>query len=324
MRKSVTLIVGLVVIFFLTCGYVMAQGKYPERPIQLILPQEPGSYIDIAGRLLGDAMQKYLGQPIILLNKPGAGQFIGGAFVAGSKPDGYTIIACSSSPSHPENLVHFRKASYSSKDLERIAMFSGYITLLCVNGDAPWKSLKEFTDHAKNNPDKVKWGSTAVGNAYWILGSQVEMEAGIKMRNLPFNGEGEIMTALLGNHIDMGILTYGGPIVDQIKIGKIRVIALIYKKRIEELPDVPTIVELGFRHTLEFLYLGTYAPKGTPEDIIAKLSSAIKMATEDAEYKDKMKKLGMPIYYLDTKEFIRYEANQNEEQRRILKARGYL
>lgn len=320
--------VHLISIVFLVCFFasvcVFAQSKYPERPIQIVCGSPPGAYADIAVRLLADTMTKYLGQQVLVLNKTGAGGFIAGAYVVNSKADGYTIFVGATSNANPEYQVYFKKTSYTSKDLLRVANFGGFVTLFCVNAESPWHSMKEVLEYAKNNPNKLKWGHSGVGNLYWAYGVLVTKEAGVRMQDVPFQGDAETLVALVGKHIDIGILSYGGTLDEQIKAKKLRPLFSFYNRRIEDLPDIPTAKELGFKQLLEHSILGIYAPKGTPEDIIVKLSETIRKATEDAEYRAKNEKLRMAVQYMDTKEFCECEADNVDRMRKLFKEMGYL
>jgi tripartite-type tricarboxylate transporter receptor subunit TctC len=325
MSKRMLSTSALVFVCFFAGGSIFAQEKYPERPIQMVVPVAAGSYNDVGARVLADSMPKYLGQPVIPLNKPGARGFIAGAYVASSKPDGYTLFACGLSPTNPEIYEGLSKTTYTSKDIARIANFSAFVVMFCVRGDAPWKSVKELLEYAKSNPDKLKWGHSGVGGSYWLMGVLLEKEAGVKMQDIPFNGDGETMTALLGNHIDMGVLTYGGAVIQQIEANKIRPLCLFHNTRLDELPGVPIIKELGFQHTtLEFMHFGVFAPKGTPENIISKLDETIVKVTKDAEFNEKMKKLHMPIIYMDRKSLMDFETREAAKLRKMLKEAGYL
>lgn len=302
MRKSLLWLI-LALMLVPVNGDIFAQDKYPERPVTLIIPYPPGSMNDLVMRAMADLFPKYAGQPLVILNKPGSGGLIGGAAVASSKPDGYTLGSFSSTQAMPEVVRKFRPASYSSKDVMPVANLSGWLLVLASNYDAPYKSFNEFVEYAKNNPGKLKFGHPGAGNFNWMLGTAMAKDAGIELKDVPFSGEAEYRPALLGNHIDVGVFTYGGPSRELIKSKKFRALCAFEQKRIDELSDVPTIKEAvsEFKHGTSFI--GLFAPKGTPKQIIAKLSETIRKVSQDSQFKEKMNNIYMPIMYKDTDAF---------------------
>lgn len=301
-----------------------AQEKYPERPVQAILPYSPGGPGDLTPRLLSDFMTKQLGQPVVPLNKPGSGGFIAGGYVAAAKPDGYTIGMFANTQAAPEVLAKFRPASYSSKDLVPAVNFSGWLVTLTVRADSPFKSFKEFVEYAKSNPGKLRFGHPGVGNRYWIAGMALADELGIKMKEIPFNSEGEYLTALLGGHIDVSVMTYGGSAREHILAKTLRVLCVFEEKRIEELPDVPTVKELGHQSTYGDLFIGIFAPKGTSPGIISRLADATTKVIENPEFVQGMKRLNMPIKYMNTKDFESFISKDSALVTKFLKEKGYI
>jgi tripartite-type tricarboxylate transporter receptor subunit TctC len=305
-------------------GYVWAQDKYPERAIEVIIPYSPGSALDLSTRVMVESMQKILGQPVIPFNKPGAGGYLGGMTLAKSKPDGYTIGVFANTQALPEVLAKLRPASYSSKDLQPVANWSGWTVILVVNSDAPYKTLSELIEYGKKNPGELRFGHPGVGNSYWQVGLALAKETGVKLKEIPYNSEGEYLSALLGKHVDLGVMTYGASTREHIQAKTLRVLCTFEQKRIEELPDVPTIKELGFRYDFGDFIIGTFLPKGTPKNIVAKLSETTKRATESTEFKEKMKSMNMPIWYLDTADFENLLGRNMVIRSNFLKEKGLL
>ncbi len=323
MKKSlICLILGLM--FVTVSGDLLAQDKYPERPITVIIPYPPGSMQDLVTRAMEDLFPKYVGQPLVVLNKPGSGGLIGGAALATSKPDGYTIGTFSSTQAVPEIVGKLRPASYTSGDVMPVANLSGWLVVLGCNSDAPYKSFNEFIEYAKKNAGKVTFGHSGVGNFYWMLGMAVAKDKGIELKDVPFSGESEYRTALLGNHIDIACMTYGGPSRELMKSKQFRALVTFEKNRIDELPDVPTIkeVDTDFKHGTSFI--GIFAPKGTPQGIIAKLSDATKKITEDPKFKERMGNIYMPIMYMDTQAFQVEVKRMGENSMTFLREKGLL
>ena len=326
MHRRIFSIFAAVLVCVFAGGIVWAQNKYPEKPIQSLIPYNPGGSSDLYMRATADFMSKYLGQPILSVNKPGAGGSIAFNALANSKPDGYTIAQLNSSQTHPELTAKFKPSPYTYKDIQFVASWGFYQMGLVVKGDAPWESLKEFIGYAKNNPGKIRWGNSGTGGRVFTTGMSLSRQAGIQMKDIPFNGDVETMTALLGNHIEMGIVIIWAGVIEQIEAKKIRALCVFTEKRLEELRDVPCIKELGYeyRRVLGASYLGTFVPKGTPQPVVTRLSEAVRKMTEDGEFRARMKRLNCPIWYLGTKEFCEHDAKDAKLIEALFKEMGYL
>ncbi len=314
----------IVFIFSTISGELLAQDKYPERPITAIINFPAGSPAEIAARAMGAVFPKSIGQPLVVVTKPGAGGFVAGAAVASSKPDGYTIGVLTNQPASPDFMAKLTPASYKDSDLIPIAGISGYVIILCCNSDTPYKTFNEFIQYAKKSPRKLVFGSIGRGTRYWMLGMALAKEAGIEFNDIPFNGEIEYRTALLGKHIDLAIMTYGAGTRQYIQSGALRVLCTFETQRLEELPDVPTTKELGYAYKYSPLFIGAFVPKGTSQGIIAKLSGAIAKSMEDAQFKEQMKKVYLPIRYMDMKAFQAIIKNDVETTEKFLKEQGVL
>jgi tripartite-type tricarboxylate transporter receptor subunit TctC len=316
--------VVIVLVFGTISGELLAQDKYPERPITAIINFPPGSPNEISARAMGNAFPKYIGQPLVVVSKVGAGGFVAGAAVASSKPDGYTIGVLTNQAASPNFMAKIMPTTYKDSDLVPIAGISGYVIILCCHKDAPYKTFNEFVHYARKSPTKLKFGSIGKGTRYWMLGLALAKEAGFELNDIPFNGEIEYRTALLGKHIDVALMTYGAGTREYVQSGDIRVLCTFEAKRLEELPNVPTTTEVGYAHKYSPLFIGAFVPKGTPERIIAKLSTAIEKTMGDAEFKAQMQKVYLPIRYMDMKAFQATIKNDVETTEKFLKEQGVL
>lgn len=306
-------------------GDLLAQDKYPERPITAIICNSGGSMADLVARATEDLFPKYVGQPLVVVNKPGNGGLTGGAVLATSKPDGYTIGFFSSTSAVPEIVAKLRgPAAYTSRDVMPVANVSGWLVVLACNRNAPYKTFNEFVEYAKKNPGKVTLGTSGVGNFYWMLAMAMGKDKGIELIDVPFNSEPDYRTAVLGNHVDIAVLTYGGPSRELLLSKELRALVVFEKNRFNELPDIPTIkeVDADFKHGTSFM--GFFVPKGTPQGIIAKLSDATKKITEDPKFKEKMRNLYMPIMYMDTQAFQVEVKRMGENSMTFLREKGLL
>jgi tripartite-type tricarboxylate transporter receptor subunit TctC len=223
-------------------GWVAAQEPFPTRPVTIVSPYPPGGAADLTARPFAPALERALKQPVVVLNKPGAGGAVGTQAVAVAKPDGYTIMLTVFSISTiPEaDRVAGRTPTFTRDQFVPIARLNADPTLLMVRAEAPWKTVKELVDDAKKRPDAILYASA--GN-YTVSHMAVEVfmqAAGIKLRHLPTTGGGPAMTAVLGGHATLSALSTGA-VTPQVKAGKVRVLANSGNKRLEAFPDVPTL-----------------------------------------------------------------------------------
>jgi tripartite-type tricarboxylate transporter receptor subunit TctC len=323
MYNKMVFILAIMLIYSFSTGSALAQKKYPEKPIQAIVAYPPGGSTDAAARLLVEFLKKYLGQPVIAVNKPGGGAAIGANELFKSKPDGYTIGIFNENAPFPELQINPGRYIYKAEDIQGVAQSAGYVPALFTRYDAPWKSLEELIDFAKKNPNVLKWGHPGRGGLMWIIGNLFIQQTGMKVLEVP-SSDAEGFAALLGNHIDMFVSIYSSIPIAQVEAKKMRILCLATQKRVDIWPDLPTAEELGYPFGVPDVYLGTFVPKGTPKEAIAILSGAIKKVSEDLEFKEKMKKIGFPAVYRDTKDFEILIENYARIKYNFLKKLGIL
>ncbi|HXF67907.1 MAG TPA: tripartite tricarboxylate transporter substrate binding protein [Burkholderiales bacterium] len=302
--KATTLVLALLP---LAAAPAAAQDKFPSRPITMIVAFPPGGVADITGRPTAAAMEKILGQPVNVTNRPGAAGAVGNAAVANAKPDGYTILMALSSisviPAADE--LFNRKPAYSLDQFAPIALISADPTILVVHPSLPVKSVKELVALARSKPGQLSFSSSGI---YGALHMPMEMflhAAKIKMRHLPTTGGGPALTAILGGHVEV---TAGGPaaISGHVKAGKLRPLASWGDKRHASYPDIPTFKELGYKDVEYYIWAGMFAPRGTPEDVMKVLREAARRAVEDPDFKKAMAKVDSLVRYMDAPEFEKY------------------
>ena len=287
-------------------GAALAQEPFPSKPITMIVPFPPGGVADLTGRPTAVAMEKSLGQKIVVENKAGAGGGIGMAQVAKSKPDGYTIMMALSSISViPEaDKLLGRAPMYTLDQLAPIALISADPTILVVRAESPWKSVKELVDDAKKRPGAISYSSSGIYGTLHVAMAMFADAAGITLHHVPYTGAGPAITALLGGHVD-ALATGPGTVIQHIKAGKLRALASWGDKRLEALPDLPTLKELGYN--AEFMiWSGLFAPAGTPQPVMTALRDAARGAVNDPQFKSAMIAIETPVYYLDAPEFQKF------------------
>ncbi|MCX7891907.1 MAG: tripartite tricarboxylate transporter substrate binding protein [Burkholderiales bacterium] len=284
----------------------LAQETYPTRPVTLVVPFPPGGVADLTARAIGPSLERALKQRIIVENKPGAGGAVGMAYVAGAKPDGYTLLMALSSISIiPEaERLYGKKPPYEMNQLAPIALVSADPTVLVVRAESPWKTAKEFIEDARKRPGKINYGSSGVYGTLHMAMAMLESAAGIQMWHVPYQGAGPAVAALLGGQID-ALASGPSAVIGQVKAGKFRVLASWGDKRLASLPDVPTFRELGIDAEF-YIWSGLFAPAGTPEPVMTTLRTAARAAVADPEFKAAMEKIETPIAYLDAPEFQKF------------------
>jgi len=285
---------------------VAAQEAYPSKPIALVVPFPPGGVADIVARPFGEALSRNLATPVVIENKAGAGGGIGMAYAAKAKPDGYTLLLALSSISIlPEaDKVTGRAPMFQLEQLVPVARLTADPTVLAVRAESPWKTLAEFVADAKTRPGAISYGSS--GN-YGTMHVPMEMfaaRAGIKLLHVPFTGAGPAVIALLGGNID-AVASGPSTVIQHVKAGKLRVLASWGDKRLASLPDVPTLVELGY-DAVFFQWSGLFAPAGTPEPILGRLRDAARVAAADAKFVAAMATVDTPVQYMDAPELQRF------------------
>ncbi len=291
----------------LAAGQAIAAEPYPVRPIQVIVPFPPGGVADLVARPLAAALEKELKQPVVIVNKTGAGGAVGMQAQAVSKPDGYTLmVALSSISVMPEvDALFGRPPVYKLSDFTPIALLSSDPTVLVVSSKSPWMTVADFVADAKKRPGEIKYSSSGVYGTMHVAMEMFAHAAGIKLRHIPTGGGGPALNALLGGHVDA---LSGGPNVSipQIRAGKVRVLASWGDTRLAALPEVPTLMERGYKDVEFYIWSGLFAPAATPQPIIQILRDATAKAVQAPEFKAAMQKMETPIAYKDSPEFRKF------------------
>jgi len=269
---------GIGVLIFLLMGaapwVAEGQGKYPNRPINLIVPYAPGGAADLGSKVVAEKMAEFLGQPIVSQYKPGGGGSLGAAFVAKAKPDGYTLLVGSSTPLVLSPIV--KKMDYRLEDFIVLGIYGETPIWVVVKKDAPWKTLNDLVAEAKASPGKItvtSYGKLTIADfAIEMLSKQ----AGVKFTHVPYKATPEAISAVLGGHGHAAFTTGAGGLLES---GTIRILAAASDERIEALPDIPTFKERGYPISITSSY--TFCvPKGTPQEVVETLSNAQRKAME--------------------------------------------
>jgi tripartite-type tricarboxylate transporter receptor subunit TctC len=293
----------------LACAWstAVADEPYPSRPITLVAPFPPGGVADLTARPVAAAMEKALKNPVGVVNKVGAAGAVGMQYVATSKPDGYTLLLALSSISIiPEaDKLFGRPPAFTVDQFAPIALVSADPTILVVRTESPWKTAKEFIDDAKKRPNQISYSSSGIYGTLHMAMELLSQAAAIKLRHVPHAGAGPALTAILGGHVD-ALASGPAVVIPHIKAGKLRALAGWGSQRVAALPDVPTFADLGYPEAEFYIWAGVFAPKGTPEPVLAKLREATRVAVTDPGFKSAMDKLETPITFKQGDEFQKF------------------
>jgi len=305
MRTAATWVAALVA---LAASIGHAAEPYPARPVLLVVPFPPSGAADLVGRPLAHSLEKYLKQPVVVTNKPGAAGAVGNAFVATSEPDGYKLLmALSSISAIPEaDKLFNRSPAYTLDQLTPVARLTADPTVLVVQANAPWKSVKELVDDAKKRPAQISYSSSGIYGALHVPTEMLAVAAGMKLRHVPFSGGGPSTTALLGGHVQLTVQSPAA-VAGHVKANRMRLLAHWGVRKLEMYPDLPTLKELGY-DVEYYIWTGVFAPAKTPAAIVTTLRKAIADSANDADFRGAMEKIATPIQYLDQPEFSKFFA----------------
>lgn len=302
-NSMVFVVLSAMLMCWLSVGTIQAASDFPNKPIQLIVGWSAGGSEDMRSRALATKAAEVLGQPVVIVNKPGGSGTLGLNFTAKSKPDGYTISSASTSPI----LVtpFFQKLEYDAiKDFSYIAGTCTQPFVIAVRNDAPWKNIKELLDYVKKNPGKIKYGSPGQGHYCNIYMEVLAKSQGLSWAHIPFKGDVPNITALLGGHIP--VIATSSAVIPYIKDGKLRLLAVVADSRIASFPDVPSLKEFGFKFDLRANeVLGICGPKGIPADVVKKLEDAFRAAVAGPDFKKVCEQLDNEIKFSDSQSFTK-------------------
>ena len=299
MRKPI--VVCFLVLF---APLLQAQGNYPTKPVTMIAPFPPGGVADIVGRPLAAAMEKTLKQPVLVVNRSGAGGAVGTTAVARAAPDGYTILMSLSSISifPVSDPMNGKPVPYQLADFAPIALVTSDPTVLVVAADGPYKTIQEFIASAKAYPNQMNYSSSGIYGTLHVAMEMFANAAGIKMFHVPYQGGGPAVAALLGGQVH-ALASGPAAAIGQIKGGKMRALAGWGDKRLPMMPELPTFKELGFKDVEFYIWSGVFAPAAAPAPVVARLRAAVRAAVADPLFTGAMEKVQTPISYLDAPEF---------------------
>ncbi len=271
----------------------LARADYPERQITMIVCFPAGGGTDIAARLINTQLGDALGRPVVIENRGGAGGNIGIAAAARAPADGYTLLVCSSA--YVVNPSLYAQAAYDPfKDFVPVMVIGASPNVFVVPAQSAIKTLPELIVKAKANPGKLNWTSPGAGTTPYLAGELIKLRTGIDMQHIPFAGAGPATTAALAGQVDLYTANIGS-LMGVIEAGKLRPVAVTSRARWPDLPDVPSLEEIGIEDAVSDTFQGIYAPAGTPQPIIDRLAKELTAILARPDVREKFAKAGLPV-----------------------------
>jgi tripartite-type tricarboxylate transporter receptor subunit TctC len=311
----------------LACASLLALGctaawaqAFPSKPITLIVPNPPGGVVDSSARLIGDALGRTLGQPVIIENKGGASGNIAYQQVARSPKDGYTLLI-SYSAYHVGNPSMFSKLPWDQKDFAPVALLTAATNVITSHPSVPANNLREFVAHVKANPGKVNYASQGNGSLSHVGTALFEQTTRTEMVHVPYKGSGPAIQDVLGGQVEV-FTTTPPSVMGHVQQGKLRAYAVTSKSRHPMMPDVPTTAEAGLPGFELEAWVGLFAPAGTPPAVVAQISEAVKKVLDQPEAKQRASALGIEPRYLDPQGLAALVTRETEYWGQVLKSRN--
>jgi tripartite-type tricarboxylate transporter receptor subunit TctC len=303
-------------------GPVCAQGAadYPNHPVKVVVDVAPGGGVDTATRLVAAKLEKALGQPFVVENRPGAGGNIGAEFAFNAEPDGYTLLASSPSPLAINQWL-YKKLAYDPAGFQPIAMMSRIPNVLLVRHDFPAKTVQEFIAYVKANPGKVTYASQGPGTTSHLTSELFAKETGTKMLHVPYRGTGPALNDLVAGHVDFIFME----LASAHKLhagGKARILAVATDKRLDIMPEIPTLIEVGLADFVSDTWNAISAPPKTPASIIAKLNRAINDVLTEPETKARFRELNLMAAGGSPQDMAKLKKDETERWSKVIRDAG--
>lgn len=298
-------------------GSAQAASDFPNKPVTIVVPYNPGGASDVTSRVIAQGMEKKLGVPVVVTNKAGGSGGVGLEYVRSSKKDGYTIAYM------PVESTMIKALGFTDIQPSDFTYLGRVMTLpaaITVKSDSPWKTIEELLDYASKNPGKISVGNSGTGSIWHVASASLADKAKVKFNNVPFDGAAPAIAALLGGHIK-AVAVSASEVLPSSKAGTLRVLALMSNERSPMLPDVPTLKERNI--DVDVMGWGGFGvPAGTPPEVVAVLESAIKSSFETKAFKDFTTERSMEYSYLDSKATNAYAQSQYEYFSKLIPSLG--
>jgi tripartite-type tricarboxylate transporter receptor subunit TctC len=318
-EKMKRIVAAVALLLLGASGFASAQ-TFPNRPVTIVVPYPPGGLIDLVARVLQAPLQAELGVPVLAENHSGAGGNVGAEVVSRAAPDGYTLLLAN--PSLAISPTLYRKLNYRPiEDFAYVGRYGSVPNVLVVSPSLPVKTAQELIAYAKKNPGKLNYGSPGYGTSPQLSSELFKTMSGTFIVHIPFRGAGPAITALLGGEIEMMIDNIP-PQVPLIQAGKVRALAVTSLKRVNVLPDVPTMDEIGLKGYEVVSWFGLVARAGTPRESVLRLNAALNRASRDPKLRATLESRGATIVEGSPDDFLNFVKAETAKFAPVIKRAG--
>jgi tripartite-type tricarboxylate transporter receptor subunit TctC len=315
-RSKVLCLFGAFLFLAFVCLGIARADTYPSKPVTLVIPWSAGGSHDLHARIFVGVIPQYLGQPMVVKLMPGAGGQLATASVINAKADGYTLLFTHNFVDQLQPLIE--KLPYdTTKALVTVCRLSNSPAIAFVRADSPFKTLKDLLEYGKANPGKLKFASTGNWAAQFTFGAMLFSRAGVKAKFLPYKGGGPTLAALLAGEADF-CFSWPNPLIDLQRGGKVRILAVGSVERLKELPDVPTLKELGYG-TGYLMDRVVMVQREIPEDRLKILRDSFHKLNGDKSYQSLMKRVGENTLYMDGPDYEKERVEYRKEYQKLVK-----
>ncbi|HWK71727.1 MAG TPA: tripartite tricarboxylate transporter substrate binding protein [Burkholderiaceae bacterium] len=311
---------GLVAASLLGLAGMSQAASWPERAVQWVIPYPAGGGSDVIGRLVASGLEKSLGQTVVVENKPGAATIIGASFVQAAKPDGY-VVGTADSGTLAFNPSLYSSLQYDPAKFTYIGGLARFPLMLAVKDDSPFKSLDDVLEAARKEPGKLTSASAGAGSPHHLALEMFKQRAGVNITHVPYKGAAPALQDILGGQVSLGFVDSAAA-QSNIKAGKLRVLAVATPKRIDLLPNVPTMAEAGVQNFTAYAWQGLVGPAGLPAEVVDKLSADLQAVLKSSDVATKIRAMGVEPLPMTASDFKAYAEAQRGEWADVIKKAG--
>ena len=302
-------------------AFAQMHADYPNKPVKIIVNVAPGGGVDTATRMIGEKLRVRLGQPFVVENRPGAGGNIGAEAVFQSEPDGYTLLASSPTPLAINGWL-YKKLNFDPAGFEPVAMMSRIPNVLVVRQDFPAKTMADLVAYARANPGKLNYGSQGIGTASHLTSELFMTRTGTKLVHVPYKGNtSAVLADVVAGHLDLSFIQFSA-VHELQQAGKVHVLAVATDKRMEILPEVPTMAEAGLPDVVSETWNAISAPPKTPAAIVVRLNQAINEALKEPDITTRFRELQVLVGGGDAAQTRKFVEDQRALWGKVIQAAG--
>lgn len=295
--------------------------EFPAHAITWIVPFTPGGITDTNSRVFAEAMSKDLGVPVVIENRPGAGGIVGTEYGARAKADGHTLIYGTQGTMGAAVSLRKKLRYDPLKDFKPVQMMAASPNVLVVHAERPYKTVKELLDYAKANPRKVKFASAGVGTGTHLTGELFKTITGVEIVHVPYQGSAPALTDLIAGRVDI-MFDYLVSSSPHVQSGKLRALAVTGSERMSQLPQAPTMKELGFPGATTGSWSGIFVPAATPDKVVERLAKAAEVASKSEAVRSQYERFGSQQVNQQTAEMAAFVTGEIERWREVTKKAG--